>query len=212
MLRTFRPLKLLSVAALSALLILGPSAGVASPSVDPEIAKILEYASAEIQKRMKSEKLHGVSMAIVDQDGNRWVESFGFASRMERRLLTNDTSVPLHELAKLFTAVSVMQLVEQGRVDLDAAYRDYVPGFVPHGGRERMEQMTVRHLMSHHSGLPSRYSPGYTLERDMNPVSCRSVGILSIEMCCKKVKKSHSPTILVRSMTIQRWDIRCSAY
>lgn len=167
MLRALGTSEIFTGPVLCALLILSQCAiaSETSPSLDAKMTAVLKYASEEIEKRMKSEKLHGVSIAIIDEHGNRWVESFGFASEREQRPLTNDTSVPLHELAKLFTAVGVMQLVEQGKVNLDAAFQDYVPNFVPHGGEERMKQLTVRHLMSHHSGLPYRYRPGYTLER-----------------------------------------------
>jgi Beta-lactamase len=48
---------------------------------------------------------------------------------------------------KLFTATAVLQLKERGKIDLDAPFRSYFPEF-PY------DKITVRHLLSHTSGLP----------------------------------------------------------
>jgi CubicO group peptidase (beta-lactamase class C family) len=60
---------------------------------------------------------------------------------------TTDTIFDLASVTKLFTAVTLMQLVEKGLVDLDAPVASYVPEF----GKPTV---TVRHLLTHTSGLP----------------------------------------------------------
>ena len=63
---------------------------------------------------------------------------------------TADTPYDLASLTKVVgTTAVLMQLVEQGLVDLDAPVNDYVPAFRPSQGGERV---TVRHLLSHTAG------------------------------------------------------------
>jgi CubicO group peptidase (beta-lactamase class C family) len=76
----------------------------------------------------------------------------------ERRIpARTDTIWDLASLSKLFTTIVVLQQVEAGRVDLDAPVAGYVPEFAA-GGKERV---TVRHLLTHTSGLPA-FRPFYS--------------------------------------------------
>jgi CubicO group peptidase (beta-lactamase class C family) len=120
---------------------------------------------SSIEREMDEHDLVGVGIVLVDSRGNTWSDAFGLASRDDQRKLTANTPVALHEFANLFTAVAVMQLVEQGKVDLDALYQRYVPEFSPHDPKRLMGAMTVRHLLTHHSGLPVSYRPGFVQTR-----------------------------------------------
>ena len=64
--------------------------------------------------------------------------------------LTRDTLMPWYSATKPLLAVSIAQLVEQGRVDYD----DFVVDFVPELGPGKKERITLRHLLTHTSGLP----------------------------------------------------------
>ncbi|MEU7904908.1 serine hydrolase [Actinoplanes sp. NPDC049118] len=68
-----------------------------------------------------------------------------------------DTVWDLASISKLFTTIVVLQQVEAGRVDLDAPVADHVAEFAA-GGKE---QVTVRHLLTHTSGLPA-FLPFYS--------------------------------------------------
>lgn len=65
--------------------------------------------------------------------------------------MTTETVFDIASLTKLFTATAVMQLIEQGRVQLDAPIGQYLPEYMTEG----REGITVRHLLSHRSGLPA---------------------------------------------------------
>jgi CubicO group peptidase (beta-lactamase class C family) len=62
-----------------------------------------------------------------------------------------DTMFDLASLSKLFTSIAVMQLVEQGKIDLDAPVARYLPEFAQNG----KQNVHVRHLLAHTSGLPA---------------------------------------------------------
>ena len=82
----------------------------------------------------------GLAVAVVDAGGVRYLRTFGDCPDA-------DAPFVVGSLSKSFTAVAVMQLVEQGAVDLDAPASRYAPGYdVP-------DEVTVRSLLSQTSGF-----------------------------------------------------------
>src|SRR5690606_31106535 len=69
----------------------------------------------------------------------------------ERLPMRTDTIFDMASVSKLFTSIVVMQLVEAGKVELDAPVARYVPEFAENG----KEAVTVRQLLTHTSGLPA---------------------------------------------------------
>ncbi len=125
----------------------------AEPVVEPrdpytEIARRLEpWITAELQQK----GIPALSIALVDNDRIVWARGFGFADPQKRTPATADTVYRVGSVSKLFTDLAVMQLVEQGRLDLDAPVIDYLPGFTPLNPFK--VPITLRQLMSHRSGL-----------------------------------------------------------
>ncbi len=98
-------------------------------------------------------KLPGAVVVVGDGDGVLFRRAYGSRALVpERERMTVDTIFDLASITKpLATAMSVMLLVEEGRIDLDAPVSRYLPGFERRGkGR-----VTVRHLLLHTSGLPA---------------------------------------------------------
>lgn len=96
----------------------------------------------------------GLSVAVAHSEGIAWSASYGMADRERKLPVTASTIFELGSISKVFTCLAVMQLREQGKVDLDRPYVAYVPEFrvkspFPAGG----EAITVRMLMTHTSGL-----------------------------------------------------------
>lgn len=82
----------------------------------------------------------GLAVAVVDAGGVRYLRTLGDCPDA-------DTPFIVGSLSKSFTAVAVMQLVEQGAVDLDAPASRYAPGYdVP-------DEVTVRSLLNQTSGF-----------------------------------------------------------
>jgi CubicO group peptidase (beta-lactamase class C family) len=65
--------------------------------------------------------------------------------------LADDTIFPVGSISKLITATIVMQLVDEGRLDLDDDVREYVPELAARGA-DQNEMVTVRQLLTHTSG------------------------------------------------------------
>src|SRR4029078_9732841 len=93
----------------------------------------------------------GLSVAVIDSESVVWARGFGHANLSRTRLGHTATIYRVGSVSKLFTDIAVMQLVEQGKLDLDAPVTRYIPEFRPRNpfGKE----ITLRQLMSHRSGL-----------------------------------------------------------
>jgi len=97
----------------------------------------------------------GASLAVLD--GDLVVEAVtGVVNRNTGVEVTSDTLFQIGSNTKLYTATLVMQLVESGRVDLDAPVRRYIDDFRL-AQPEAAEQVTVRHLLTHSSGIEGDY-------------------------------------------------------
>jgi CubicO group peptidase (beta-lactamase class C family) len=127
-------------------------------SPDPVAAGIYDDAAATLEELLRGEDLAGAALSVIWPGLSPWHYAVGWAAREENRAFTIDTPNAQHELAQLFTAVAVMQLVEAGQVDLDAPFSRYFPEFQPYAGA-LPAAFTVRQLLSHHSGLPAYYAP-----------------------------------------------------
>jgi D-alanyl-D-alanine carboxypeptidase len=77
--------------------------------------------------------------------------SFGLADRAFDVPAANETRYRIASITKAFTAVLVLQLVEQGRLDLRAPIKTYLPTYTGEGA----DRVTLHHLLNHTSGLPN---------------------------------------------------------
>lgn len=94
----------------------------------------------------------GAVLLVADQGRVVFHNAYGFADLFSRRPMTVNTLFDLASLTKpLVTTLVVMQMVLQGRIDLDGPCRHYWPSFQGSG----KEKVTIRHLLSHSSGLPA---------------------------------------------------------
>ena len=96
---------------------------------------------------------YSVNGKIVDQG------AAGYAIKKENKPFNVETKVRMGSIAKPMTALAVMQLVEQGLLNLDAPIQTYISDYPKH----KKTQITTRHLLSHTSGIP-----GYKNGRESN--------------------------------------------
>lgn len=107
----------------------------------------------------------GIRHAVVAvESGDGALSGVGVAGpgTTEDEQLRPDTPFHYTSVTKLYTATTVMQLWEQGRLDLDASITAYLPRERTDGlhrlrGVDRSATITVRHLLSHTSGLPDYF-------------------------------------------------------
>ncbi len=78
-----------------------------------------------------------------------WEAATGYADKDKKQVFTLDTEVRTASIAKSMTAIAVMQLVEQGLIDIDLPIDRYLPEFV----QKQKTKITTKHLLAHTSGM-----------------------------------------------------------
>ena len=106
----------------------------------------------EILKEMKSEGIPSVVACIVKDGEIVWQGTYGYANVYWEKPATNQTIYTLMSISKLFISTVVMQLWEQGKIDLDADINQYLPYSVRNPYYPD-NKITSRHIMTHTSGL-----------------------------------------------------------
>ncbi|WP_342439878.1 serine hydrolase domain-containing protein [Paenibacillus sp. FSL L8-0436] len=106
---------------------------------------------------------NSVQYTLIDH-GNIVVSGqFGKNDEQGQKPLTTDTMYGIGSTSKMFTTVAVMQLVDQGKIDLDTPVVHYIPEFRMKD--ERYKQITPRMLLNHSSGLNgSTFTNAYLFE------------------------------------------------
>jgi CubicO group peptidase (beta-lactamase class C family) len=103
-----------------------------------------------IQREMRERKIPGVQVAVVKDGKIVLRKSFGTADIQHSLPVTNKTVFPIYSCTKAFTGVAIMQLVEEGKIDLSAPVSRYLDGLPP-----SWQPITIRQLLTHVSGLPN---------------------------------------------------------
>ena len=101
---------------------------------------------------MAARQIPGAALGIVKGDELVYANGFGVKELGGDDPVAPDTNFLIRSVTKSFTGVGVMQLVEQGLIDLDAPVTDYLPYFTLAEPESR--EITVRQLLAHTSGMP----------------------------------------------------------
>jgi CubicO group peptidase (beta-lactamase class C family) len=112
-----------------------------------------DRVDAYVNKRMDAWSIPGLALAIVEDGQLTLTRGYGLADKDQGRPMTPQTPTAVGSSTKPLTATAIMQLVEAGKVDLDAPVTRYLPWFQLDD--PRAAEITVRHLLSHTSGIPA---------------------------------------------------------
>jgi len=119
-----------------------------------------EVLDARIEALMAREQVVGMAVAVVERGEITHVGAYGYRNRENALPLETDTIMYGASLTKAAFSYMVMQLVDEGRLDLDRSIAEYLPRPLPEyedytdlAGDERWRQLTPRILLSHTSGF-----------------------------------------------------------
>jgi D-alanyl-D-alanine carboxypeptidase len=127
-------------------LTVGTLADAQKPSRPALVSQIDSLATAAL----RNGPVAGLSVAVVKGQDTLVMKGYGLADVENDVPATASTVYRIGSITKQFTSAAVMQLVEQGKVNLDDDLTKYFPNFPTHGQR-----ILVRHLLNHTSGIPS---------------------------------------------------------
>ncbi len=118
-------------------------------------ADLFEQLSSYVKSEMDRLKVPGVALGI-QFDGNEYTAGFGVTSVTNPLQVDTDTLFQIGSITKTFTATVAMQLVEQGKLDLDAPIRTYLPD-LKLSSEETAANVTMRHIFNHTGGWVGDY-------------------------------------------------------
>jgi CubicO group peptidase (beta-lactamase class C family) len=147
---SLRWLALTGIAAL--FLIVAPAARAPEPAADPTFESLAMLVDA----KMHEYHVPGVAMGVL-RDGRTTIRGFGVRNVNDPQPVTSNTVFPLASISKTVTATTVMRLVEQGKIDLHAPVRKYLPDFRV-ADETASREVTIWHLLTHTSGWEGQLS------------------------------------------------------
>jgi CubicO group peptidase (beta-lactamase class C family) len=106
---------------------------------------------------MKEAKVPGLAVSVVKKDKVLWTGAYGWANREQKIPVTDDTLFQVASVSKPVTACAVMQLVEQGKLSLDADVNEVLP-FPVRNPKHPKVPITLEHLLTHTSGIRDNWN------------------------------------------------------
>lgn len=102
-----------------------------------------------VERAMDEGPIAGASVVVVRGWRVLHAKGYGFADVENEVSVTPETVFKVGSITKQFTAAAIMQLVEDGAIDLDASVTEYLPD----RGLDHLSRVTVRHLLNHTAGV-----------------------------------------------------------
>ena len=102
-----------------------------------------------LHDKMAEEHIPGLQMVVVKNNEIVLSEAMGMANIEFSVPVTKNTLFSINSIAKVFTGTAVMQLVEEGKINIERRVGEYLDGLPVN-----WQQVTLRQLLGHTSGLP----------------------------------------------------------
>jgi len=129
-----------------------PDAPIAAPDSSMEHLALAD--------RMVFYKIPGVSIAVIDDNKIDWVKGYGVLKAGSPESVTPQSIFEAASTSKAVTAVMVLHLVQEGKLDLDEDVNTYLKSWkVPENDMTREKKVTLRLLLLHQSGMPATNFP-----------------------------------------------------
>ena len=145
---------------------------------------------AQLPRLLELSNVPAVAVGVIENGKIGWSGQFGVKNAETKEPLTPETVFPVGSLSKPVFAYAVLQLKEEGLLDLDRPLINYLPGdYVPN--EPRAKNISARHVLSHSSGLQNwRFQANQTLQLAFNPgerFSYSGEGIYYLQRVIEKI-------------------------
>lgn len=153
--------------AISLLLVLVP--------VDTAIAQPSMHYDAEIERMIREEKVPGLALSIIEGGKVTYSKAYGLREVESNSPLDSDTVMYGASITKFVFSAFVMQLVDEGKLELDRPIAELLPKPLPDYARfadlrgdQRWRALTLRRLLNHTTGFPNFrfFLPDGSFDRD----------------------------------------------
>ena len=136
-----------------------PPAGSAAVSSAQDADALFRALDAKIEAAMAEYQIPGVAVGVYDQ-GQEYLRGYGVTNVDYPQPVDGDTLFRMGSVAKTFTATTIMRLGEQGRLDLDAPLRTYLPN-LRLADESVAARVSLRQCLNHSPGWLGEYYPDF---------------------------------------------------
>lgn len=126
--------------------------GQTAPTPPADLTRLQTKLEPKITEAISRGFLPGIAIGVVKNGKLIYAKGFGVARLGTNTPVTSRSLFHMASVTKTFVATAVMQLVEQGKIDLDAPVTRYLPYFKMDD--ERYRDIKIRQMLSHTSGIP----------------------------------------------------------
>ncbi len=120
----------------------------------PSISEAVHLIEVWLDAQRDYEGLPGLAAAVVHDQKTVWSGGFGFSNLDKKRKTDAETIHSICSISKLFTAIAIMQLRDQGKISLDDPVSKHLPWFNIENSYPNRGRATVQNILTHSSGLP----------------------------------------------------------
>ncbi len=121
---------------------------------NPDVQVAIDVFDAWIQHRVYKQEIPGVSVGLVYDQELIWSKGYGYANLEKKIPATPSTAYRIASLTKLFTATAILHLRDAGKLQLDDPVFKHLNWFHLNDRHGDSPVITIRHLLTHSSGLP----------------------------------------------------------
>jgi CubicO group peptidase (beta-lactamase class C family) len=120
----------------------------------PRVVEALRVVDVWLEAQRAYEQIPGISAAIVHDQETLWTGAHGYAHPERRVAASPETLYSICSISKLFTAMAVLQLRDEGAVALSDPVADHLPWFRIREAHPGSSPVTVAGILAHAAGLP----------------------------------------------------------
>ena len=132
----------------------------------------LNVATKRLHKYVDEGKLPGTYVKIIKDGKVVYDDKYGFIDIDKKKPIEENSLYRIFSMTKPITAVAIMSLYDQGKLNLDDKVSKYIPEFLDtqvykdldgkHSFEPQKTPLTIRHLLTHTSGIPYGWESSYT--------------------------------------------------
>jgi putative pyoverdin transport system ATP-binding/permease protein len=119
-----------------------------------QLSKMMGTAEKEVSRLMKKGNIPGLALVVI-KDNVQYIRYYGFADKGTQTPVSSRTLFEIGSCSKAFTALAVMKLIKEGKIDTGAAVTAYLP-WLQMSYQNKPARVTIANLLHHTSGIPWR--------------------------------------------------------
>ncbi|MDT7831792.1 serine hydrolase domain-containing protein [Flavobacteriaceae bacterium S356] len=134
---------------------------------DNDHTSLIKTLDTKVPKFMKQKNVPGMAVAVFNNGEAIFQQGYGWANVGTHKKVTGQTGFNIGSVSKLFTAVAIMKLVEEGKIALDTPVEHYLTRWKLPNSQFDKNKVTIRRLLNHTGGISVHGYPGFKVKRTL---------------------------------------------